>query len=469
MTEIPPPPPPKPPDDPAVTLRTVFRTWWPLAASWLLMGLELPAVSAIIARLEDPEVQLAAYGGVVFPLAILIEGPIIMLLAASTALCRDLASYRRVHRFMMASGLALTVVHAAVAFTPIFDWIVRDIIEAPSEIHEPARRGMQVMLLWTWCIGYRRFQQGVLIRFGHAGAVGKGTIVRLLGTGTVLAFGYRNAGFDGAVVGAAAVSTGVLLEAVYAGLRVQPVLRDQVRHARLPGDPMGVRRFLAFYLPLALTPVLTITAQPVVASALSRLPNPVESLAVWPALYGLVFLVRCLGMAYNEVVVALLGRPGAFDALRRFTALLMVTTTAALFLTASTPLGHFWFETVVSLRPGLAELARGGLLLAWVIPALSALQSWYQGRLVHVHRTRGITESVVVLLVALVAVLFAGVVYGRIEGVYVGVAGYLAGMGANVLWLRYRVRGAERVPTSAEAAAPTADAGGAAPDSRSPT
>ena len=56
---------------------TVVKTWWPLAASWLLMGMEVPALSAVIARLPDPEINLAAYGGVVFPLALLVESPII--------------------------------------------------------------------------------------------------------------------------------------------------------------------------------------------------------------------------------------------------------------------------------------------------------------------------------------------------------------------------------------------------------
>src|SRR5262245_48494125 len=41
-----------------LSMRNVFSTWWPLAASWLMMGLELPAVSAVIARLADPEIHL---------------------------------------------------------------------------------------------------------------------------------------------------------------------------------------------------------------------------------------------------------------------------------------------------------------------------------------------------------------------------------------------------------------------------
>lgn len=50
------------------------------------MGVELPMISAVVARLPDQQVQLAAFGGVVFPLALLVEAPVIMMLAASTAL-----------------------------------------------------------------------------------------------------------------------------------------------------------------------------------------------------------------------------------------------------------------------------------------------------------------------------------------------------------------------------------------------
>ena len=52
-----------------VTAKDVWKTWYPLALSWLMMGIELPLLSAVVARLKNPEVNLGAYGGVVFPLA----------------------------------------------------------------------------------------------------------------------------------------------------------------------------------------------------------------------------------------------------------------------------------------------------------------------------------------------------------------------------------------------------------------
>src|SRR5438093_12275030 len=99
----------------AVRDADVVRAWAPLAVSWLFMGLELPLVSAVIARLPQATIGLAAYGGVVFPLALLIESPVIMLLSASTALSRDESSYRIGRRIMLALGGRLTALHALVA------------------------------------------------------------------------------------------------------------------------------------------------------------------------------------------------------------------------------------------------------------------------------------------------------------------------------------------------------------------
>src|SRR5258705_4352981 len=116
--------------DPLAPVRDadVVRAWAPLAASWLLMGLELPLVSAVIARLPEAKIHLAAYGGVVFPLSMLIESPVIMLLSASTALSRDERSYRIGRRIMLVLSGGFTALPALVAFTPLYDLLARPLL-----------------------------------------------------------------------------------------------------------------------------------------------------------------------------------------------------------------------------------------------------------------------------------------------------------------------------------------------------
>ncbi len=423
-----------------MNLRKVTGAWWPLAASWLLMGAELPALSAVVARLPDAAINLAAYGGIVFPLALIIESPIIMLLAASTALSKDWASYRKIWKFMMIAGASLTALHILVAWTPLYYVVVRGVLGSPEEIIEPARIGLKIMLPWTWTIAYRRFNQGVMIRFGHSRSVGAGTVVRLAAGLTVLFIGLAVGTLPGIVVATTAVAAGVTSEALFAGWVVRPVLRNELAAAPPVDPPLTYNVFFAFYIPLVLTALLGLIAQPIGSAAIGRMPDPISSLAVWPVVTGLVFMVRGLAIAFNEVVVALLDEPGARPVLQRFTWILIAGTSAALLLLAATPLSDLWFSVVSALPPDLAALAGIAIWIALPLPALNALQSWYQGQLLHGRRTRGISESVVIFLVVDAAILIAGVMWGGVIGLYVGLVAMVTSMAAQTAWLGVRAR-----------------------------
>ena len=423
-----------------MTLRTVARLWAPLAASWLLMAVELPLLTAVVGRLPDDRIHLAAYGSIVFPVSLFIEGPVIMLLAASTLLCTHWEAYRRVFRFMMAAGAALTVVHMAVAFTPLYEWVARDVMHAPAEILEPGRLGLRIMTPWTWAIGYRRFQQGVLIRNDHGRAVTFGTLVRLAANASTLLLLSQLTDASGIVVGATAIAVGVCTEALWVGWRVQPVLRERVRPAEPSGEPLQLRSFLRFYVPLALTPMITLFIQPIGAAAMARMPNSLASLAAWPAVHGLLFMTRSLGMAYNEVVVALLGRPGAVVALRRFQRGISVVTMGVLALLAATPLAELWFSRVSGLDAELTRLCRVAIAIGVFMPGYAALQSWFQGALVHARRTRPVTEAVVLYFATSALLLWVGVVRGDTAGLHWAMGSFVTAGLLQTSWLWWRSR-----------------------------
>jgi hypothetical protein len=422
-----------------VPIRQVIKTWWPLAASWLLMGLEAPALSAVMARMANPEINLAAYGGVVYPLILIIESPIIMLLAASTALCKDWSSYQRIKRFMLIAGVSLTAVHLLIALTPAYYLVVRTLIKVPEEIVEPARLGLIILTPWTWAIAYRRFQQGLLIRFGHSRAVGIGTAIRLIADGAGLAVGYSLNTFSGIVVATVAQAAGVISEAVYAGLRVRPVIRHQLKPAP-PQPELKWRAFLVFYYPLALTSFLSLFWQPLGAAAISRMPLALASLAIWPIVSGLVFILRSFGFAYNEVVVALLGRQGSTHNLRKFSLGLTVTILVVHLIFAATPAAQFWFGKISALDPALVDLAAISFWLALPLPFLSVLTSWYQGAIVYSQRTRAIPESLVIFFISVLILLGIGVAWINQPGIYIGMAAFSIATMLQTVWLYVRSR-----------------------------
>jgi hypothetical protein len=278
-----------------------------------------------------------------------------------------------------------------------------------------------------------------MIRYGHSHLVGVGTLVRLATDVIVLGAGLLIGTIPGYVIGAASQGLSTMAEAVYSGIRVRPILNLQVKTAKKV-EPLTWKIFYAFYIPLALTSFLSFVWQPIGSAALSRMPKALESLAVWSVVSGLIFMLRSLGFAFNEVVVALLDQPGSSKDLRKFSTILALSTSGLHLLIAATPLAFIWFAYVSGLPPGLVELARVGYWLGLPMPALSVLQSWYQGTILYGRMTRGIPESMAIFLMTVLIILGGGVILGKFTGLYVGLLGFSIANGTQTIWLWVRSR-----------------------------
>ena len=428
----------------SLSIKQVLTTWLPLVGSWMLMSIELPTINAIVARLQNPEINLAAYGGVVFPIALTIEAPVIMLLAASTALSRDWKSYRQLRKFTLLLGGGLSLLHLLVAVTPIYDFVVNVLLQVPPEVVEPGRIGLLLLSPWTLAIAYRRFQQGTMIRFGHSNMVGETTVVRLVTVAIVLTIGMIVKTIPGTLLAGLAQGLGVTFEATYAGLRIRKIL-PEIKAAPPSTKPLSAKRFLSFYAPLALTSSLWLLWQPLISGSVSRMPDPLGSLAVWSVVTGLLFMFRSPGVAYNEAVVALLEEPQSFPVLKKFARYASLVTTSIAALVVATPLSRLWFTYVANLAPDNVTIARVALALGLPLAALSIYISFFQGIIVYQGKTGVIAEATAVFLVSLGAVLVTGVLTEAYKGVYVAAAGFAFAHLTQNFWLMLRSRKKRKV------------------------
>lgn len=406
------------------------------------MAAEMPLVTAAIGRCPNDTVQLAAFA-IVYAVALLVEAPVIMLLAASTALVRDEQSYRTVAGFTHASGLVLTLLHAALAFTPLFDRALVPLLDAPPDVIEPVRLGLQLVTPWTWAIATRRFEQGILIRHGQGRLVILGTAIRLIAGVAVLGLGLwgNEAGWEipGIAMGAAALSAGVVAEAVFAHLTARPYAA-RVRRAPPQVEPLDLGGFLRFYLPLACTPLMTLTLQPIGARAMIGMPSPKQSLAAWSVVYGLIFVTRSVGFALNEVVVAHAREPGALRPLARFAGMLALGAMAVLAAVAFTPLAGAYFVHWSDLADDVVPIAASAVGVGLLMPGYAALQNFYQGVLVAHRKTLHVTEAVLLYFGLAAALIAVGVVWSPWTGVHTVLACFtIAGL-AQTAWLAYRSR-----------------------------
>lgn len=424
---------------PPMTQRRIFLFWLPLAASWLLMGSEMPFVNAALARLNEAERMLAAFG-IVAALSLAIESPVIMLLATSTALARSPQNYAMLRRFVTHLMLATTLVHFAVGWTPLFDVIVRGWMQVPVSIVEPVRLGMRLMVFWSAAIAWRRFQQGLLIRHGQTRFVGQGTLLRLLasaGLATLLAISGR---VPGIVVGTLGLTFGVLVEAIYAHLAARPLVALKFGPGAAESAPrLSYAELLRFHTPLAASTLLYLLAQPLVAAALARLPNPEAILAAWPVAAGLLFISRSVALALPEVIIALIDEHGSGPALRQFSLRVGLICTAVLAVISFTPLGHFYFRSLIGVDEELARLAVVGGQIGLLLPLVIAWQSWFRGQLTAARATSALTLAMMANVLTMAVVLVTGVLL-RAPGVALAATALTLSTGVETISLGLALR-----------------------------
>lgn len=417
-----------------LTYRRIFIFWGPLALTWLMMAVEQPFLIAFIARLEDAKPNLAAFG-IAGSFAMIFEAPIIMLMSASTALVTGRHSYRKLKRFTDLLNLSVTGIQMIMLIPPVFNFIVVRLMGVPQEIASLTHIALLIFLPWAASIGYRRFYQGILIRNNLTRRVTYGTMVRL---SVIIVAGVLlySSGINGAWVGAGAMAVAVMCEAVATRFMVSGTLKQLSITDDTFNGSLSMRGITKFYYPLALTSLLSLGVHPFVTFFLGRSHMAVESLAVLPVVNSLMFIFRSLGLSFQEVNIALIGRERQnYTILKNYAFYLGVVLTFMVMLVAFTPLADLWFINVSGLTTELADLSYLPFRIMILMPALTVMLN-YQRSLMVINGTTGpISVATAIELAGIIAVLFVSVVYYNLIGVVAASIAFVAGKSLSNLYL----------------------------------
>jgi len=422
-----------------LTYSRIFRVWSPLALTWLLMAVEGPLLAALIARMQAPIPNLAAFG-VAYAFGLVAEAPVIMLMSAATALCRDADSYRRLRAFTLVLSGGVTLLLGLLLVPPVYELVATRLLGLPSEVAGPTHLALVCLLPWPGAIGLRRFYQGVLIADGRTRRVTVGTLARV---SSMALTGFALAVFEpltGAAAGGLALSCGVVAEMLVARRLVRPSVKQLLKTSP-DGEALDYRGILDFYLPLALTPFIGLSIQPVVTFFLGRGRDPIESLAVLPVLYGLTFVFRALGLSYQEAAIALAGRQ--LEHRReagRFALGLGIACVAMLGMIALTPLADVWLRLISGLSSELASFARLPLVLMCLLPGLTVWITWQRSLLVLAKRTTQVSVATVVEALAILVLLAIFIPRLDWPGISIAALALTAGRMLSIVYLAPPVR-----------------------------
>jgi len=412
------------------------------------MATEGPFLAAIIARLPEATFNLAAHG-VAFAIAILTEAPVIMLMSAATAVVRDRVSFIKLRNFSWALNAGATAMLGVVLLPPVYDGLTGQVMGLPEEVARLTYGALWFFLPWPTAIGYRRFLQGVMIRAGKTKLVAYGTMIRLVAAVAGALVGFFVFDIPGAWVGALALSSAVTIEAIAARFMAADTVRSLLAGEQDGDEPRDItyREVASFYYPLALTSLIGLSVHPMLTFFMARSVSPVQSLAIFPVVHALSFFFRSMGLAYQDVSIALIGdRLEHLPELRRFAVSLGLATSVGLALVAFTPLSQVFFVTVSGLTPELMEFALTPVRIIVLLPALSVLLSVQRAVLVEGRRTRHITVASAVEI-AVVALVFVSLGWGLdLVGATAAFAAFLAGRTASNLYLLAPTRAVVRHP-----------------------
>ncbi len=409
----------------------------PLAATWLMMSVEGPFLSALIARLSEPKYNLAAYG-VAFSFALIIEAPVIMMMSASTSLVRDYQSFSKLRTFTYSLNLLVTLGMIVLIIPPVFYFLALNLIGLPYEVAELTHRALIILLPWPGAIGYRRFYQGVLIRNNLTKRVAYGTVVRLSSMGLTALVLYLFFKVDGVIVGASALSAGVTAEAAASRFMASSILKKMKSEITSDTEELSHKEIFGFYYPLALTSMITLGVQPLVTFFMGQSRMALESLAVLPVLTSFVFIFRSLGLSYQEVVIALLGENREnYKILKKFAFILSSFLIGILLIIAFSPLADVWFNSVSGLSMELTWFSRIPLKIMAVFPMLTVLISFQRALLVAARKTKYITFATIIEFSGIIIVLIIAIKWLSLVGVIAATAAFVLGrISANIYLAR---------------------------------
>ena len=417
------------------TLKNVYQLWWPLALTWLMMAVEGPFLAAIIARMGESATNLAAYG-IAYAFGLIAEGPVIMLLSASTRLARSRSDYLRLRAFSVGLCGLVTLLLITLLIPPLFTPLTSTLLGLTADVAKHVYHALALLLPWPAAIGMRRFYQGILIAHHQPGRVAIGTIFRLVVMASTACFLWTLDSLAGASLGACALSAGVMAEALATRWLARRViaksLAEQGEAATMPTYSALGR----FYLPLAMTPLIGLSIHPVVTFFLGHASRPVESLAVMPVLYALTFLFRALGLSFPEVAITILKDDGQNHAvIRKFALYLALALGGGLSLIAFTPLHSFWYATMSGLPDELVQLAIPPLQIMAIFPALTVAIGYQRALLINAGITLPVTLAIAVEALGIFSILAVLVLYSALPGITSAAIAYLLGRSLAMLYL----------------------------------
>lgn len=419
----------------SITKKKLFLSWLPLAIMWIVMATEQPMITSFISRLSDATNQLAAFG-YSFALALFIEGPVVQMLSAGTAVVKSISSYKKILKIMNALAILTTFFHLLFCIPVVFNFTAINIFGLPSQLIDSAYWCFVLMIPWSPTIGYRRLWQGVMIKHNRSKYVPMVMYIRLILAFVVLFIGLRLNIMRGALLGGLTLSLGVISGMISSYIFAKPAL-DKL--PKTDSENLNLKQMVHFYIPLAITSWITLGIRPLLNLGITKGLFPIESLAVWPVVLAYLFLYTSISQSIQEIIIAEYNKEN-LRTIKSFVNTVAISLTIFYIVVYFIkPLWGLWFIKVSKLPSELLIYLPVSLGVLAFLPFLSANIALYRATLVAQRQTKSITIGVFINIGTLLISIMIFPLIFKTAGVYIAAISYALSFLFEVIFLFLRV------------------------------
>lgn len=171
-------------------------------------------INSVLARTPEPDCSIAAFT-VVEAVAWFLTAPVGQLQHASLALVDGRPAHAVVRKYAVGIAVVVTGILAVLSIPVIREWILWTGFRLDPSLLEPAGRAFPVAALYPLLYGMRQYHQGVFVRAGCTGLVGRGAVLRVIVILAAAPLLLGPMGYNGAALGVTLAVSGLVAENVF--------------------------------------------------------------------------------------------------------------------------------------------------------------------------------------------------------------------------------------------------------------
>jgi len=368
-----------------LTTREIAFFFFPLVLNIQLMSISHTIINGALARLDDYITALAGMS-VALVVHLFIASPSYQNHTITIAMVRGRKSQFGVLIFITLVALYVATMLSLIAFTPVGDFVLIEILGTPPEIAVEAKKALYILAFLPFFTGARGFCQGLIIRARKTTLVSYATGVRVAALFAFLSFGHKH--FQGAQFGAFAlvgcVVTETLVIAWLAWKTRVPLEQNQ--------EEKTIGEVLHYSFPLAYSSCLQQTIPLLISSIIGRLSDGAMALAAFGVIRGFLFLLAGPMRNLQQAYMTLVKKVSDVAPLLRFSLAIGVTLGLLVLLTAG-PLNQFILGQLLGVKTELRHYLQWPLAACSVFPLFYGLTNLLRGWFAGADQTRQLGRS----------------------------------------------------------------------------